>query len=413
MTATDADAGQSLAYAIDGGADAALFSIDAATGALAFVSAPDFEAPKDAGADNVYDVIVKVSDNGTPIASDTQALAITVTNVNGIIYNGTVAADVVSGTPEDDILNGAGGNDTLSGLGGNDTLNGGTGADTLIGGTGNDLYIVDNTGDVVVENANEGTDTVQASVNYTLSANVENLILTGVGNINGTGNALNNTITGNSGNNTLIGLGGADTLDGGAGNDTASYAASPAGVTVSLATGQASGGDAAGDILLNVENLTGSAFNDTLEGDSGNNVLAGGAGIDTVSYEHAAAGVTVSLAITAAQNTGGAGTDTLTGFEYLTGSGFNDVLTGSSAANILMGLGGDDTLNGGAGADTLIGGTGNDLYIVDNPGDVVVENANEGTGYDPGFGQLHAVRQRREPDLDRRGEHQRDRQRAE
>ena len=202
--------------------------------------------------------------------------------------------------------------------------------------------------------------------------------MTGAGNINGTGNALNNTITGNSGNNTLIGLGGADTLDGGAGNDTASYAASPAGVTVSLATGQASGGDAAGDILLNVENLTGSGFNDTLEGDSGNNVLAGGAGIDTVSYEHAAAGVTVSLAITTAQNTGGVGTDTLTGFENLTGSGFNDVLTGSSAANILMGLAGDDTLNGGAGADTLIGGTGNDLYIVDNTGDVVIENANEG-----------------------------------
>ena len=97
---------------------------------------------------------------------------------------------------------------------------------------------------------------------------------------------------------------------------------------MSLAAGTASGGDAQGDTLSNIENLTGSGFTDTLEGDGGNNVLNGGAGIDTVSYEHAGAAVAVSLAITAAQNTGGAGTDTLSGFENLTGSAFNDTLTG-------------------------------------------------------------------------------------
>ena len=75
-----------------------------------------------------------------------------------------------------------------------------------------------------------------------------------------------------------------------------------------------------------------------------------------MSYEHAAAGVTVSLAVTAAQNTWGAGTDTLSGFENLTGSAFNDVLTGSSGVNVLIGLNGNDTLNGGGGADTMIGG---------------------------------------------------------
>ena len=173
--------------------------------------------------------------------------------------------------------------------------------------------MVDNTGDVVTENANEGTDTVQAAVTYTLAANVENLTLTGTGTINGTGNALDNVIIGNSGNNILAGLGGADTLDGGAGTDTASYAASSSGVTVSLAAGTASGGDAQGDTLISIENLTGSGFNDTLEGNGANNVLNGGAGTDTVSYEHAGAAVTVSLATTAAQNTGGAGTDTLSG----------------------------------------------------------------------------------------------------
>ena len=128
--------------------------------------------------------------------------------------------------------------------------------------------------------------------------------------INGTNGSdtLNGTpgddfIFGQGGSDVIAGLGGADFIDGGAGADTATYAASLAGVNVSLATGQGSGGDAEGDTLANIENLTGSAFDDTLEGSSGNNVLAGGDGTDTVSYAHAAAGVTVSLARTTAQNT--------------------------------------------------------------------------------------------------------------
>ena len=78
-------------------------------------------------------------------------------------------------------------------------------------------------------------------------------------------------------------------------------------------------------------------MNDTLEGNGGNNVLAGGAGTDTVSYEHATAGVTVNLALTTAQNTVGAGTDTLSAFENLTGSAFDDTLTGNTGANVLIG----------------------------------------------------------------------------
>ena len=95
-------------------------------------------------------------------------------------------------------------------------------------------------------------------------------------------------------------------VDGGAGTDTASYAVSNAGVSVSLMTGLGSGGDAQGDTLVSIENLTGSALDDTLEGNGGANVLTGGAGADTVSYERALAGVTVSLAVTTAQNTLGA-----------------------------------------------------------------------------------------------------------
>ena len=100
-------------------------------------------------------------------------------------------------------MNGDAGDDQLSGDAGNDTLNGGTGADLMQGGADNDTYIVDNVGDLVVENFNEGIDTVQSSINYTLTDNVENLTLTGIGNINGTGNALDNVITGNAGNNVI------------------------------------------------------------------------------------------------------------------------------------------------------------------------------------------------------------------
>ncbi|WP_375327632.1 ELWxxDGT repeat protein [Microcystis sp. BLCC-F210] len=110
-------------------------------------------------------------------------------------------------------------NDDFIGTSGPDTLVGTSGADALTGLAGNDIYTVNNAGDLVIEALNEGTDTVQASISYTLPNNVENLLLTGTGNLNGTGNALNNQITGNSGNNSLIGGAGIDTLTGGAGAD--------------------------------------------------------------------------------------------------------------------------------------------------------------------------------------------------
>ncbi|MDX8482956.1 cadherin-like domain-containing protein [Mesorhizobium sp. VK24D] len=382
VTAADPDAGTTFTYSITGGADAALFQIEATTGALTFQNAPDFETPTDSDADNVYDVTVQVSD-GTLV--DNQAIAVTVTDVPGQTITGTNAGQTLTGTPEADIILGLGGNDTLNGLAGGDTLDGGSGADTMVGGTGNDTYVVDNTGDIVDETGGSGTDLVRSSIAFSLSdalhvfGSVENLTLTGTTNVAGTGNALANVITGNTGNNILAGLGGADTLIGDAGTDTASYAASAVGVNVSLMTGLAQGGDAEGDTFSGIEGLLGSAQNDTLEGDGGNNVLNGGAGIDTLSYEHAAAAITVSLATTAAQNTIGAGSDTLSGFENLIGSGFGDTLTGSAAANVISGLGGDDLINGGGGADTMVGGTGNDTYVVDNTGDIVDETGGSGT----------------------------------
>jgi Ca2+-binding RTX toxin-like protein len=127
--------------------------------------------------------------------------------------------DTVFGLNGNDYINGGTGNDYIDGGEGNDTLDGGAGTDTMVGGAGNDTYVVNVATDVVTELANEGTDTVQSSVTYTLTANVENLTLTGTTAINGTGNALNNTLIGNSANNRLTGGAGNDTLNGGAGND--------------------------------------------------------------------------------------------------------------------------------------------------------------------------------------------------
>ncbi len=118
-----------------------------------------------------------------------------------------------------DTVYGLGGNDEIYAHGGDDLIDGGLGADTMHGGAGHDDYVVDNTGDQVVENANEGYDRVFSSISYTLGANVENLELTGTASIFGIGNDLDNELAGNSASNTLFGGGGHDVLWGGAGND--------------------------------------------------------------------------------------------------------------------------------------------------------------------------------------------------
>jgi len=133
----------------------------------------------------------------------------------GTATNGT-------GNSGNNVLTGNSANNTLNGGGGNDTLNGSTGVDTLIGGLGDDIFQVDSTTDVITENANEGTDTIQSSVTFSLAAfpNIENLTLTGSSAINGTGNAANNVLTGNGANNLLSGDTGNDILTGAAGKDT-------------------------------------------------------------------------------------------------------------------------------------------------------------------------------------------------
>jgi len=200
--------------------------------------------------------------------------------------------------------------DTLTGNARANTLDGGGGADTLTGGAGNDTYWVNAKADVVVEASGGGTDTVHASSSYTLSANVENLTLTGTANISGTGNALNNQLTGNAGNNALDGGVGADTMTGGLGNDTFRV-------------------DNAGDAL----------------------VEGAGGGTDTVM---ASIGFTLGTNFENLILTGNAAIDG-------TGSGHDNAITGNAAVNTLSGLAGNDTLTGGGGADALDGGSGADV----------------------------------------------------
>ena len=315
------------------------------------------------------------------------------------------------------------GEDTIVGGAGNDYLIGGTGNDTMRGGVGNDSYNVDSTLDVVIENTNEGIDAVVSRINYTLGANVENLILNGItADINGTGNELANTITGNAANNMLDGGVGADTMVGGKGNDT--YVVDDIGdlVTESLNAGTDTVQSSVSYSLgANVENLIlsgnteltgtgntldnvitannagdylyGGAGNDTLHGGAGydeihggdgNDVLnAGGGAIEDDLYGGGGDDILNGQTTTCLWGEGGAGNDIInggSGNDWLYGddSAWTDPLSTATGNDLLYGNAGNDRLDGGLGADAMAGGSGNDIYTVDNVGDVVSENLNEG-----------------------------------
>ncbi|WP_269141006.1 calcium-binding protein [Steroidobacter gossypii] len=347
--------------------------------------------------DDVNDLVVELVEEGTDTVQSAVTYALA-DHVENLTLTGSAAAHG-TGNALNNVLIGNSGINNLYGGDGADSLNGGAGADVLVGGSGDDTYFVDNVGDAVTENVDQGVDTVQSTVSHRLSSNVENLILASSSSINGTGNELNNSITGNNGANVLDGGAGADVLSGGGGNDTYIVDHADDLVVEAASAGTDTVRSSVSFVLAaNVEHviLTGSADIDgtgndlanTLTGNSGANLLAGRGGNDTyiitdtmdVVVEEVDDGIDVvqsSVSFTLGSNVE---TLTLTGSAAVDGTGneLANVLTGNSAANVLVGGAGNDTLNGGAGADSMSGGLGDDVYVLDNAGDAVTEGVDEG-----------------------------------
>ncbi|MDF8335002.1 cadherin domain-containing protein [Novosphingobium cyanobacteriorum] len=262
-------------------------------------------------------VAAEVNEQGYAISAVSEPLRIIEQTdpVSSVI--GTDVGERLDGSSENDGIDGRGGDDQLFGFEGDDLLNGGVGNDTATGGTGDDTYVVDSTGDIVVELAGEGTDTVRTTLSsYTLGANVENLIYTGTSNFTGTGNALANVLTGSLAADRLDGQAGADVMRGGGGSDT--YVV-----------------DNVADVVIESQN-------------QGNDRV-----LSRVSYTLSDNVETLQLTTTKAINA-----------------------SGNAGANTLIGNAGANVLDGRGGADTLTGGDGNDTFQMQRGeanGDVVTD----------------------------------------
>jgi Ca2+-binding RTX toxin-like protein len=350
---------------------------------------------------------------------------------------GSAIANVLDGGMGNDLLYGGAGADVMFGGDGNDTLQGGLGADYMDGGTGTaDKADFTDTAAVVTVNLLTGIGS-GGSAEGDILVGIENLTGSTTIGSNFTGNNLDNTLWGGSGVDVFYGLAGADNmwsfdgndqiyggsgddtlngglgadyLDGGEGSDFVYYTTSTAAVVISLAAGTASGGDATGDTLVNIEkifatsyddSLTGDQFNNSLYGNSGNDTLNGGAGddylngdtgndiinggdgndtiigstgmdqmtggngIDTLNYAGSPGAITVNLATNTVSG-GDATGDTISGFENIAGSNGDDFLTGDAGVNNIDGYIGNDTIDGGAGADIISGGGGTNTVTYAN-----------------------------------------------
>ena len=344
---------------------------------------------------------------GTGTGGDAQGDEITsVENLVGSNY-----ADVLTGDAVANILHGLDGDDEILGNGGNDVLEGGAGADELNGGLGVDTVSYLNSDAGITLDLVEGTGE---------GGHAEGDVLTGIENAIGsdhddelTGDNHANQLESGDGDDDLYGGMGADRLDGGDGSDWVKYWGSDAGVTVNLEEGTGEGGDAAGDMIINIENVQGSYYGDVLIGDesanilqgldgndelrgsggqdildgsAGSDTLDGGDGTDWIYYWLSDAGVTVNLE----EGTGKGGEaegDVIIDIENVQGSNHADILVGDNDANDLQGLdgddeiqgnGGDDMLLGQAGADRLDGGEGADRLYGNEGGDTFIFGVGHG-----------------------------------
>jgi Ca2+-binding RTX toxin-like protein len=310
---------------------------------------------------------------------------------NEVLSATSATGDNVYGQDGDDLLIGGNGSDLLSGGAGNDAIRDyGSGADTLAGGTGDDLYCIVSEGDSVVENAGEGTDTVETQVNYVLGANLENLTLNY--GANGTGNELNNVISDGTGDNNIIfAMGGNDTVYAGGGNDSID-----GGDGSDLIYGGA-GNDAISDYGNGSDTLAGGIGDDRYclltTGDSV--VENAGEGIDTVEtqIDYVLGANVENLILNYGANgtgnelsnviTDGTGANNIIfamgGDDTVDAGGGNDSIDGGDGSDMIYGGAGNDAISDyGSGSDTLAGGIGDDRYCILTTGDLVVENIGEG-----------------------------------
>ncbi len=401
VTATDANLLDVLSYSISGGADAALFTIDATNGVLSFNQAPNFEAATDVGGNNVYNVIVQVSDGQ---AVDTQALAVTISNVDeaatGALHIGSFAST----------------NNNASLTASHTIVDPDVAALALSYqwqrlAAGNWVNIAGPAGTAATL-ANQSSTTVRVSASYTDPFGVNNLVSVETAIV---GSNLVNTLNGTAGNEILLGLGGNDNLiggggddnvdggagtdtlragvddgndvyAGGAGSDTYDLALTAAAATVNLSTGSSASAQTGSDTLSGIENVNGSSGDDSITDGAGSNALDGNAGndrfiltidnardtvdggagtSDTADYSAFLTNLSVTLGtnvlVTGSGNTN-ANSDLITNIENFIGGAGNDTLTGNASANQLTGGAGNDTLSGGTGADQLTGGAGRDVF---------------------------------------------------
>ena len=307
--------------------------------------------------DNAGDVVTEQTGEGTDTVSSgiSYTLGVNVENLIlaggaaagtgnslGNVITGNNVANTLNGGDGDDALSGNAGSDTLIGGAGDDSLNGGSGIDSASGGAGNDTYFVNLVTDTVTELAGEGTDTVYSSSSeFTLSTNVENIVLQGASASRATGNTAANSMTGNTGANTLAGLAGNDVLSGGLGNDK----------------------------------LIGGAGSDLLTGGLGNDVYQIVDSLDTVTellgegtdivqaYVNYTLGANVERLYLYGSAVSGTGNELA---NIIVGTGAANTLNGKAANDVLYGGAGNDSISGGAGRDRLYGEAGADVFVFDD-----------------------------------------------